>query len=98
MLEEHTRQELERRLWIVVDENANISLQKATLLVLQKTYTNGVDVMLSIHYEEGQYRVYRDVGHAASGTNRTNQGTFSTVNTAVQALVEECYEWDLAWE
>jgi hypothetical protein len=98
MLEEYTRTELKQRQWTVAVNNVTPLPHKASFNVLWKMYTNGVAIMLSIHHDEGQFVVYEDVGHAASGTNRTEHGRFSTVNAAVQQLLQVCYESDSTWE
>lgn len=98
MMEEHLRIALEQRQWTCVTKDVNLIPQGASLVSLWKPYTNGVAVTLSIHYEEGQFVLYEDVGHAASGTKRTNCGTFSTANTAIHQLIQACYSWDNTWE
>jgi hypothetical protein len=98
MLEEYTRIELKQRQWTVAVNDVTPLPHKASLIELWKMYTNGVAITLSIHHEKGQFVVYEDVGHAASGTNRTEHGRFSTVDTAVQQMLQACYEWDSTWE
>jgi hypothetical protein len=45
-----------------------------------------------------QFVVYADVGHAAAGTNRIEAARFSTLNDAVDQLIQECSLYDRAWE
>ena len=96
MIEEPARTALEQQQWICT-ENENPIRQAAPSVELWKHYTNGVALRLSIYYEEGQFVLYQDVGHAASGTNRTNCGSFSTANAAVDQLIQACYSWDATW-
>jgi|SRR5215213_5481246 len=98
MLEEHTRTELEQRQWSVVSKDMNMVPEKHSFIELQKTYINGIDIRLSIQYGEGQFVLYKDLGHAASGTNRVIEGTFSSLNAAVQHMLQVCSEWDSTWE
>jgi hypothetical protein len=98
ILEEHTQIELKQRQWTVVSKDVNTVPQTHSFIVVQKMYINGIDVMLSIHYDENQFVLYRDLGHAASGTKRIIQGTFSTLNAAVQQMLQVCDEWDSTWE
>jgi hypothetical protein len=97
MIEEHTWTHLQQRQWICDVEDVNLVPQGASFVSLWKQYTNGVAVALSIHSENGQFALYKDVGHAASGTKRTNCGTFSTADAAVHQLIQECYSWDNTW-
>lgn len=98
MMEKHTRTALEQRQWTCVIEDVNLVPQEAPFVSLWKQYTNGVAVTLYVHYKEGQFVLYQDVGHAASGTKRTNCGTFSTANAAVHQLIQACSSWDNTWE
>ena len=97
MIEEHTWTDLQQRQWICDVEDVNLIPQGASFVSLWKQYTNGVAIMLSIHSEDGQFVLYQDVGHAASGTKRTNCGTFLTADAAVHQLIQECYSWDNTW-
>lgn len=97
MIEEHTWTDLQQRQWICDVEDVNLIPQGVSFVSLWKQYTNGVAITLSIHSENGQFALYQDVGHAASGTKRTNCGTFSTADAAVHQLIQECYSWDNTW-
>jgi hypothetical protein len=97
MMDEQTRTLLKQQQWTIVDKDVSLVTQKA-LFSAWKQYANGVAITLSIHCEEDQFVLYQDVGHAASGTNRTNCGAFSTTNAAVQQLIQSCYDWDDTWE
>lgn len=97
MFDEQTRTALQQRQWTCVTKNANLVAPESPLVELWKHYTNGVAVTLSIDYQEGQFVVYEDVGHAACGTKRTNCGTFATANAAVHHLLQTCYSWDDTW-
>jgi hypothetical protein len=61
-------------------------------------FANGVAVRLAIQDEAGQFVVYASVGHASTGTNRIEYGRFSTLNAAVDRLIQECSQYDRAWE
>jgi hypothetical protein len=98
MIEQQTRTALEQQQWVVVINQVNPVPPKASLIQLWKTYANGLAVTLSIHDEAGQFVVYIDVGHAMTGSNRTEYGRFSTVEVAIQQLIQECYRWDRTWE
>ena len=98
MMQEHARTALEQRQWTCVTEDMNLIPQGASFVTLWKQYTNGVAITLSIHSEDGQFVLYEDVGHAASGTKRTNCGTFSTADAAVHQLIQACSSWDDTWE
>ncbi|MBD1840062.1 hypothetical protein H6F78_04775 [Coleofasciculus sp. FACHB-64] len=97
MIEENTRTDLQQRQWIFDVKDINLIPQGASFVSLWKQYTNGVAIALSIHSENGQFALYQDVGHAASGTKRTNCGTFSTADAAVHQLIQECDSWDNTW-
>lgn len=97
-IEQHTRTALEQQQWtIVVNDVCPLPL-KASFVELWKMYANGVAVKLSIQDEQGQFALYADVGHAAAGTNRIQSGRFSTLNDAVAQLIQECAQYDSAWE
>ena len=98
MIEENTRTDLQQRQWICDVEDVNLIPQGASFFSLWKHYTNGVAITLSIHSEDDQFVLYQDAGHAASGTKRTNCGTFSTAAAAVHQLIQECDSWDNAWD
>lgn len=97
MFDEQARVTLEQQQWTCVTENVNLVSPEAPFVELWKQYINGVAVTLSIHYEEGLFVLYEDVGHAASGTKRTNCGTFPSANAAVHHLIQACYSWDDTW-
>jgi hypothetical protein len=42
--------------------------------------------------------LYTDLGHSGSGTNRTENGRFSTLDAASNRLIQECSGWDRTWE
>ena len=98
MIEEQTRTALQERQWVVVDKNVNVVPPEGLVVELWKQYANGVAIALSIFYEGDQFVLYQDVGHAASGTNRTNCGAFPTVNAALHQLIEASYGWDSTWD
>lgn len=97
MIEENTWTDLQQRQWICDVEDVNLIPQGASFVSLWKQYTNGVAITLSIHAEDGQFVLDQDVGHAASGTKRTNCGTFSTTDAAIHQLIQACYSWDNTW-
>jgi hypothetical protein len=97
MLEPQTRTALKQQQWTIVVSEVNRAPHQASL-ELWKMYANGVAVTLSIHDEEGQFVVYTSVGHAGTGTNRAEDGRFSTVDAAIQQLIQACYRWDRTWE
>ncbi|MBD2083416.1 hypothetical protein NDI49_14515 [Trichocoleus sp. ST-U3] len=97
MIEENTRTDLQQRQWICDVKDINLIPQGASFVSLWKQYTNGVAITLSIYSEDGQFALYQNVGHAASGTKRTNCGTFSTADAAVHQLIQECDGWDNTW-
>ena len=98
MIEQHTRSALEQQQWIIVVNEASPVPHKMSLIELWKMYANGVAVTLSIQEEAGQFVVYEAVGHAMSGSNRTESGRFSTVNAALHQLIQACHQWDGTWE
>lgn len=101
MIEAQTRTALQERQWVVVDKHVNdvnVVPPEGPLVELWKQYANGVAIALSIHYEGDQFVLYQDVGHAASGNNRTNCGTSPTVNAALHQLIEASRSWDSTWE
>jgi hypothetical protein len=98
MIEQHTRIALEQQQWTIVVNEVSPVPHQTSFIELWKMYANGVAVTLSIYDEEGQFVVYTDVGHAMSGSNRTESGRFSTINAALQQLIQACYQWDGTWE
>ena len=98
MLEEHTRTALKQRFWTIIVNDVNLILHRVSFIVLWKTYANGIAIMLSVQDEEGQLVMYTEVGHAASGTSRTESGRFSTLHAAVHQLIQACNEWDSTWD
>jgi hypothetical protein len=98
MLEQHVRTALEQQQWTFVVKDVSPLPRQGSLIELWKMFANGVAITLSIYSEEGQFVVYEDVGHAASGTNRTEYGRFSTENAAVQQVIKACNRWDGIWE
>jgi hypothetical protein len=98
MIEEQTRTALQERQWVVVDKNVNLMPPEGLLIELWKQYANGVAIALFLQYEGDQFVLYQDVGHAGSGTNRTNCGTFPTANAALHQLIAASYSWDSTWD
>ena len=98
MLDQHTRAALEQQQWTIVANDVSPLPLKASFVELWKMFANGVAVRLSVQDEQGQFVVYADVGHAAAGTNRIESGRFSTLNDAVDLLIQECSHYDRAWE
>jgi hypothetical protein len=98
MIDQDMRAALEQQQWTIVVNDVSPLPLKASLIELWKMYANGVAVRLSTQNEQGQFVVYADVGHAAAGTNRIEYGRFSTLKAAVDQLIQECSQYDRAWE
>ena len=89
---------LERQQWTIVINDISPVGHHALFTRLWKIYANGVSVTLSIQGDEGQFVLYTDLGHSGSGTNRTENGRFSTLDAASNRLIQECKGWDRTWE
>jgi hypothetical protein len=98
MLDQQRRAALRQQQWIVDVNDVSPLPHQASLIESWKVYANGVAVRLSIQVEQGQFVVYAAVGHASMGTNTIEYGRFSTLNVAVDQLIEECAHYDRAWE
>ncbi|HEY9748877.1 MAG TPA: hypothetical protein V6C63_09370 [Allocoleopsis sp.] len=101
MIEAQTRAALQERQWVVVDKHVNdvnVVPPEGLLVELWKQSANGVAIALLVYHEGDQFVLYKDVGHAASGNNRTNCGTFPTINAALQQLIAASCSWDDTWE
>jgi hypothetical protein len=97
MIAQEIRSALQEQQWTIVVAEENPPSQ-APLIVLWKTFANGVAITLSVHHEQGQFVVYEDVGHAASGTKRTELDQSSTLDTVIHQMILECQQWDRIWE
>jgi hypothetical protein len=97
MIAQEIRSALQEQQWTIVVAEENPPSQ-ATLIELWKTFANGVAITLSVHHDQGQFVLYEDVGHAASGTKRTALDRCSTLDTAIQQMIQECRQWDRVWE
>jgi len=98
MLDHHTRAALEQQQWIIDVNDVSPLPHQASLIVLWKMYANGVAVRLSVQDEQGQFVVHASVGHASTGTNIIEYGEFSTLDAAVDQLIQACSQYDGAWE
>jgi hypothetical protein len=98
MIDQQMRAALEQQQWTIVVNDVSPLPHKGSFIELWKVYANGVAVRLTTQNEQGQFVVYADVGHAAAGTNRIEYGRFSTLKAAVDQLIQECSQYDSAWE
>ena len=89
---------LEHQQWTIVVNDVSPVGQKTVIIKAWKVYANGVAVTVSVQHEHEQFVLYTDLGHSGSGTNRTENGRFSTLEAASQRLIQECNGWDRTWE
>ena len=89
---------LEHQQWTIVVNDVSPVGHKTLFIKVWKVYANGVAVTVSVQHEQEQFVLYTDLGHSGSGTNRTENGRFSTVEAASHRLIQECNGWDRTWE
>jgi hypothetical protein len=88
--------QLELQGWHIVDAHANAPFNQVPIVALNKTYPNGIDVIISVHQGVRTYIVYSDAEHRVSGPNVTNVGEAATLEEAIPLVQKRCQLWDAA--
>ena len=60
----------------------------------QKTYPDGLDVVLTIEYRNEMYELWSLAEHRCSGPAKNMDSVHSDLNLALKAALAEMVEWD----
>ncbi|WP_417760720.1 hypothetical protein [Shewanella sp.] len=68
----------------------------STMRAYQKTYADGLDVVLSIEHSDNVYQLWSSVEHRCSGPVKNMDSAHTQLDTAINAAVDEMVAWDKA--
>ena len=97
MIEQHIQDVLEQRQWTIIVNDVSPIARIESLIVLWKMYADHMTVTLTIREEDHQFKFYTDLGHW-TGTDRVASSKFSTLEAAMDHLVQECGRLDAMYE
>ncbi|KOE07360.1 hypothetical protein ACS82_00080 [Vibrio parahaemolyticus] len=64
------------------------------VLSFQKTYSDGLDVLLSIELRDNAYELWSSAENRCSGPSKHKDSIHQTIESAVEAALVEMHEWD----
>ncbi|NIY94665.1 hypothetical protein [Vibrio diazotrophicus] len=75
--------------WIELSDKNDTSM-----VSYQKTYPDGLDVVLTIEYRNEMYELWSLSEHRCSGPEKHMDSTHTDVKSALKAALDEMVEWD----
>jgi hypothetical protein len=80
--------------WHIVQSHSNAPIKALVIVALNKTYPDGIDVIVSLRREDQVYVVYADAEHRLSGPYVTKEGTRASLADVLQLVYNVCQKWD----
>lgn len=68
--------------------------ESPVLFSYQKTYPDGLDVLLTIEYRNGRYELWSSAESRGSGPARHKDSSHQDIESALKTVSEEMLAWD----